>query len=602
MIINIDRLTRDGDRSVLSMMLDPFTIVPLGQRVIVVVGLFFSSVMEMLGLAIVIPLLTTVSFGGDATAGLSDRKAGIAHAFNAVLDVVGLSPNIATMILLVVVGLSLKSSISISVMRHVGALMADITTSVRMATIRALLNANWTFFSGQPLAQLIQGTGAGSNAVGESFLCSATLVAVILQVAAYCAVAVLVSWKMSILAVLIGTVMLVTFWQLMKVTKAASRQHSRQLRELSSSFTDTILGMKPIKAMGRQARFAALFEADAQKLHVASRTKVVSSEFASEFQEPIIAALLCIGLYIATTYWHVKLHQQVIIGLLLVRLIGQLTMAQRTYQRLITLHDMYTSVGNMLKAAAAAKEIYTGTTVPTFHRGIDLKGVCFGYRTEDQILQKVDWHLSFGKISALIGASGAGKSTVVDLVMGLRQPTQGDVTIDDIDLKEIDITKWRHMIGYVPQEVTLFNDTIYNNISLGEPDFSEKDVVDALTAAGAMTFIEKLPEGLDYHVGERGYRLSGGQRQRIAIARALVRRPALLILDEATTGLDKKVEQEICAGIRDIVKTRNITVLAISHQPIWTAIADEVFLLQHRGITRQAPTADNIVANYPVRA
>jgi len=149
------------------------------------------------------------------------------------------------------------------------------------------------------------------------------------------------------------------------------------------------------------------------------------------------------------------------------------------------------------------------------------------------------------------------------------------------------------MIGYVPQEVVLFNDTIYNNVTLGEPEFTEADVAEALTAAGAISFINALPKGVDSPVGERGHRLSGGQRQRIAIARALVRRPALLILDEATTGLDKNTEQEICAAIQDLVRSQQITVLAISHQPTWSSIADFLFSLRDRSIVLQQQRADD---------
>jgi ATP-binding cassette subfamily C protein len=554
------------------------------------VGLFFSSVMELLGLAMIIPLLSAVSFGADAVNSMSATKTGINAAFSSVLGLVGLSPNIVTLILLVVFGLSIKSGISIGVMRHVGDLMADITTSVRMALVRALLNANWPYFSGQPLGRLINGSGAESGAVGESFLCSATLIAILLQVIAYAVISVLVSWKLSVVAVLIGLTMLFTFGRLVRITKQASKQHSRQLRELASSFTDSVLGMKPIKAMGRQARFADLFETDAKKLHATMRTKVLSGEFASEFQEPLIAALLCMGLYVATTEWHLKLHQQVIIGLLLIRLITALQMAQRTYQRLVSLQDMYNSVGHLLRESLEAEEIYTGTIVPTFKRGVGFNAVSFGYSGADQILRQVDWHLPVGQISALVGLSGAGKSTVVDLIMGLRQPTEGTVSVDGVDLKDVDITQWRHTIGYVPQEVNLFNDTIYNNVTLGEPDFEESDVVEALEAAGAMSFIQLQPEKLDYHVGERGHRLSGGQRQRIAIARALVRRPTLLILDEATTGLDKVVEAEICTEIRNLVRNRGITVLAISHQPIWSDIAKETFVLEGRVVAKRDVT------------
>jgi ATP-binding cassette subfamily C protein len=143
--------------------------------------------------------------------------------------------------------------------------------------------------------------------------------------------------------------------------------------------------------------------------------------------------------------------------------------------------------------------------------------------------------------------------------------------------------QWRRMIGYVPQEVMLFNDSIFNNVTLRESGFSEADVVAALRAAGAMSFVNEYKEGVHYSVGERGHRLSGGQRQRIAIARALVRNPTLLILDEATAGLDKKTELEISNSIVDIARSRELTVVTISHNPIWSTVADEVYLVSEGG-------------------
>jgi ATP-binding cassette, subfamily C, bacterial len=232
---------------------------------------------------------------------------------------------------------------------------------------------------------------------------------------------------------------------------------------------------------------------------------------------------------------------------------------------------------------------------------VSFKRVSFGYRAPDQILNHANWLLPAGKISALVGASGAGKSTVIDLIMGLRKPSQGKVKIDGVNLKSINITAWRHKIGYVPQEVVLFNDTIYNNVTLGEPEFTEADVTEALTAAGAISFVNELPNGMDHSVGERGNRLSGGQRQRIAIARALVHRPALLILDEATTGLDRSTEQEICSAIQDLVRSRQITVLAISHQPTWSSLADHVFFLRDRSIVLQQRTGDAESGELPER-
>jgi ATP-binding cassette subfamily C protein len=165
----------------------------------------------------------------------------------------------------------------------------------------------------------------------------------------------------------------------------------------------------------------------------------------------------------------------------------------------------------------------------------------------------------------------------------LRIPASGAVLVDGVDLEAIDVLQWRHMIGYVPQEVVLFNDSIFNNVTLREQELTEADVIAALSAAGAMSFVGALDEGIYYSVGERGHRLSGGQRQRIAIARALVRNPALLIFDEATVGLDKETERDICNTMVETARRRRLTVLAISHNPIWSVVADDLYLMSENG-------------------
>ena len=184
------------------------------------------------------------------------------------------------------------------------------------------------------------------------------------------------------------------------------------------------------------------------------------------------------------------------------------------------------------------------------------------------------------RITTLTGRSGVGKSTLVDILVGLHRPSGGRVLVDGRDLLTFDLTAWRRMIGYVPQDVSLFHTTVLDNVTLGEGDVKEAEVVDALEAAGAWSFVELLQDGLHYIVGERGLGLSGGQRQRIAIARALFHRPRLLILDEATTGLDQATEHEICVTIKRLVREQDLTVLAISHQSAWQAIADCVYRIK----------------------
>jgi ATP-binding cassette subfamily C protein len=585
MQIAVSRLAHEPSNSTLRGVWEAMLLVPLSRRLVVILGLFVSGIVEMVGLAMVVPLLATVSFGSDSVH-MGVAKSFITDSYNSVLSGIGVPPSIGTLVLLVVVALSLKSTISVLVMRYVGDLMAEITKSVRMEVFRRLLNTYWSFFAAQPMSRLVNGAGVEAGSVGESFLCSATILANGIQALTYLLICVLISWRLAIVAVVIGVVMFVTFGSLVRMSRQASKLHSRRLRQMSASFTDTILGMKPIKAMGRQGLFTEMFEADAQQLHKTMRTKIVSSEFASELQEPIVAALLCLGLYLATAQWHLQLHEQIVVGLLLIRLVGSFTQIQRIFHRMATLRDMYRSVGWLIGSAIRNAEHSGGGATPTLKQAIAFRDATIAYGPKTIIVKDLNWTLTAGRVTALIGPSGVGKSTLVDIMVGLREPTSGAVLVDQVDLKAIDLLKWRGMIGYVPQEVILFNDTIMNNVTLREPGFSEADVIAALAAAGAMSFVDASEEGLHYSVGERGHRLSGGQRQRIAIARALIKNPALLILDEATAGLDKETELEICTSIVEISRNRKLTVVAISHHHLWSSVAEEVYLMSKNGLER----------------
>lgn len=179
----------------------------------------------------------------------------------------------------------------------------------------------------------------------------------------------------------------------------------------------------------------------------------------------------------------------------------------------------------------------------------------------------------------LVGASGAGKTTVADLIIGLLRPQKGEIWIDKLALANVDLKSWRRMIGYVPQETLLLHDSVFNNITLGDPDLGADSVQNALRAAGALEFVEAMPQGLHSIVGERGGKLSGGQRQRIAIARALVHRPLLLILDEATSALDPDSESTID---RTLQKLRGkLTIIAISHQQTLIKSADRAYCIEN---------------------
>ncbi|TAL06876.1 MAG: ATP-binding cassette domain-containing protein, partial [Porticoccaceae bacterium] len=236
----------------------------------------------------------------------------------------------------------------------------------------------------------------------------------------------------------------------------------------------------------------------------------------------------------------------------------------------------YWSLQGSIDAATAAAEHLGDGRAPSLEQGIRVEHLSFSY-DQRQVFEDLSLEFPARTLTALIGPSGAGKTTVIDLVIGLVRPSAGEIFVDGIAMGELDLRAWRSLIGYVPQDTVLLHDSVLHNVTLGDTALTPADAENALRAAGIWDFVAALPEGMNTLVGERGGKLSGGQRQRVAIARALVSKPRLLILDEATSALDPVSEREIC---QTLVGLKNdLTILAISHDSALVDIADRVYEL-----------------------
>jgi ATP-binding cassette subfamily C protein len=265
--------------------------------------------------------------------------------------------------------------------------------------------------------------------------------------------------------------------------------------------------------------------------------------------------------------------------------LGQLSKIQKQYQKLVTMESAFWSLRKSIKQAEKAREISEGTEEPRLDSAIRLERISFAYG-DKTVLQDVSLRIPTRSLTTIIGASGAGKTTLVDLIIGLYRPNSGTVYLDDMPLTRVDIKQWRRRLGYVPQEQLLLHDSILLNVTLGDPMLTEADAEYALKAAGAWEFVSLLPEGMHTSVGERGSKFSGGQRQRIMIARALAHRPSVLILDEPTSALDPASEAIISETLREL--RRDYTILAISHQPALAKLADVVYRLEDGQLSQVA--------------
>jgi ATP-binding cassette, subfamily C, bacterial len=548
-----------------------------GRAAIVLLCLLLGGFAESIGLASILPVLSVAA--GDPQGGNSTLEGMIRGAFTAI----GVPMELPILLLVVILGLWVKAGLSVWAMDYVAKQVAHIATGLRLDLIDRLLNVRWSYFVRQPVGRFTNAMSGEAARASEAYLSAATLVSLIVQAVIYVALAMLVSWQVALSSLAVGLIITLALNRLIRGARRAGRAQTRRTQALVQRLSDTLVGIKPLKAMAKHVRLSALFAADALALNKALRRQVVSKQAMRSLQEPLLAMFLCAGVFIAVVQVKMEIAEFFVMAALLTKIVLTINKAQQSYQLAALSESAFWGLRDTIAEAEAERELATGTKEPSLTRACVFDRVTFGYG-DKVVLRDASFTIAAGRITAITGPSGAGKTTIADLVLALHRPQSGEIRIDELSLAEVDLTSWREMAGYVPQEVILFHDSVLANVTLGDTDYGRADAQAALEAAGAWDFVAQLPEGLDTIVGERGALLSGGQRQRIAVARALIHRPALLILDEATSALDPETEASICRNLRELSGRTGLTILAISHQPAWVEAADRVYQLSRNQV------------------
>lgn len=548
---------------------------------IVLVALSVAGVLEGISLTALLPLMNAAISMDPAYGAGSEEVAvdpgGVGAAVITFLTRVGIQPTLISLMLVMFLIVVARSVILLLAKKRVGYTVAQVTTDLRMSMLDALLEARWRFFLGQQVGKLVNAMASEASRAAGAYLYGTTALALSISLVVYIVVALLVSWQATIGAVVAGALVTWLFRGLVRMARKSGKRQTKLLKSLLAGLTDSLQSVKPLKSMGRENLGAVVLARETSGLNVELRREVVSKEGLKAAQFVAFSFLAGAGMYAGLVLLKLPFTSVMLLVLLLSRLLASVGKVQKQYQEMAVCESAYWSLRDTVNQAEAAREQAFGEQLPTLRQGIRLQGVGYSY-SDRAVLNGMELEVPVSSLTTLVGPSGAGKTTVVDLVTGLLRPDAGQVLIDGVDLGSLDIAAWRRLIGYVPQESFLLHDTVTYNVTLGDDGLGIEDVERALRDAGAWEFVQALEGGIDFVVGERGGALSGGQRQRIMIARALVHKPQLLILDEATSALDPESEQAI-RNTLDALRG-SLTMLAISHQDALVESADRVYRIE----------------------
>jgi len=456
-----------------------------------------------------------------------------------------------------------------------------VEVDIRTNLFSTMLSASLGFFQQKKLGDLVNGVVLESHRAAFAFshliksIVSASLVGV------YFLVAFLVSWKLTLIAGLLSLPLIYLTRERKHIVRTGE-EVSQANDTFQSATVEYLMGVREIKIYGLLDKIQEVFRGAAATLGAKERQlSVLSARLV--FVYNIIAVIFLIIFASAGSFiFKTSAAELATFLAILLRLSPAVTLLQQNRDKYLGVLPGFGVVERMQyevqeslldRGEAGLARIPDG-----LESSLEIREVVFAYQDRQNVLNKISLEIKRGKVIAIVGSSGAGKSTLVDLVVRFFDPDKGQVLIDGVNLKEFDVAAWRRMIGYVSQEAFLFNDTVFQNIQYGDTKASLDDVKLAAKQANAHQFILEMPDQYDTIIGDRGVKLSGGQRQRLALARAILRNPDILILDEATSDLDTKSERLIQKALQEI--SQNRTVIIIAHRLSTVENADEIIVLE----------------------
>jgi ATP-binding cassette, subfamily C, bacterial len=519
-----------------------------------------SGMGEGIGLTMFIPLL-------EIMGGPSENPGQLFNIINNVFS--SLEIPFSFIPLLVAIVLIIAGAIFISYIqkRMIGNSRYLFAQQLRCELFEGLITSKWKHLSVQPHGQVANDLTTETNRAGAALQMQILGIAAAIQAGVLIIISFIISWQMAIGAFVLGGIGIVLTRPLLKRASKLGQLNTDANQNYVIRSIDFLKGSRLIKASGSEKAVVDLLSPSDEKLYVSQRELEYNTALVTLILQTTPVLLLAIIMGVANSIFDIDFSHTLVFLLILARFAPRLTEIPMRYENFAGFLPGLIAADKAINTAKEHLEFtkQNNGQINKFNDRIEFKNVGFFYPGSDvQTINDISFEIPAKGITAIVGPSGAGKSTISDLIIGLHQPTTGQLLIDGKNVREIDLTSWREHIGYVSQDTITFNDSLRNNLTLTNPSATDKDLEEALRFAHLYEFTSNLPDKLETSMGENGVRLSGGQKQRLSLARALLGQPWLLLLDEATSALDSETEQTIQDSI-DLLANK-MSVLVIAHR------------------------------------
>ena len=409
----------------------------------------------------------------------------------------------------------------------------------------------------------------------------------------------IISWKLALIALIIIPLAGIAVIGIGKSIRRKSRRTQKKVADIMQILSETLSSIRIVKAFANEKNEVSKFSKESKNyfklLLRRGRLDLLAGPITESFGVVIGVILLWYGGTEVLMQRGLNPEDFIRFILILFSILGPIKQMGNVNLRIQTGYASAERIFSLLDTPKDIIEHSNPVQLKSFNKHIEFKNLSFEYEeSEGLVLSNINFKINKGEVVAIVGPSGAGKSTIADLIPRFYDPKEGEILIDQENIKKLSLASLRKNMGIVTQDVILFNDTIKNNIAYAQPKATMESIINACKAANALEFIEEIPEGFEAIIGERGVKLSGGQKQRIAIARALLKNPPILILDEATSSLDTESEKKVQTAIEALLKDR--TALIIAHRLSTVQTANKIITIE-KGRISEIGTHDELYSN-----